>query len=101
MVIERLSDVLTFPLDNLSHGNEVTGALSDAMLAELRSEAANPVARFLRVRAHGKVFCTGPERTGRDGESIRSEAARLIEFKHALSSSPLISVAEMQSDASI
>ncbi len=99
MVIQRVSDVLTFTLDNGNHGNEVTGAMFDAMLAELHSEATNPVARVLRIRARGKVFCTGRERAGRDAESIRKEATRLIEFKHALRTSPLISVAEVQGDA--
>ena len=99
VVIQRTPDVLTFTLDNPSHGNEVTGAMFDAMLAELHSESANWVARVLRIRARGRVFCTGRERAGRDAESIRAEAARLIEFKRALRTSPLISVAEVQGDA--
>ena len=99
VVIQRAPNVVTFTIDNPSRGNEVTGAMFDAMLAELRSEAANPVARVLRLRARGKVFCTGHERTGRDAESVRAEAARLIEFKRALRTSPLISVAEVQGDA--
>ena len=99
VVIERAGDVLTFTLDNPSHGNEVTGAMFDAMQAELRSEAAAPVARVLRIRAHGKVFCTGRERAGRDAKSLRAEVRRLVEFKRALRTSPLISVAEVQGDA--
>src|SRR5215471_21164582 len=99
VVIQRIPDVLTFTLDNPTHGNEVMGAMFEAMLEELRSEAAEPRARVLRVRARGKVFCTGRERAGRDAESIRAEAARLIEFKHALRTSTLISVAEVQGDA--
>lgn len=99
MVIQRVREVLTFTLDNPSNGNEVTGAMFDTMLAELRSEAANPAARVLRIRARGEVFCTGRERAGRDAESIHEEASRLIEFKRALRASPLISVAEVQGDA--
>jgi methylglutaconyl-CoA hydratase len=99
VVIQRIPDVLTFTLDNPSRGNEVTGAMLDAMLAELRAESATTVARVLRIRARGRVFCTGRERAGRDAESIRNEAARLIEFKHTLRTSPLISVAEVQGDA--
>jgi len=99
VVIERVREVLTFTLDNPGNGNQVTGAMFDTMLAELRSEAANPVARVLRIRAHGEVFCTGRERAGRDAESIHKEASRLIEFKRALRASPLISVAEVQGDA--
>ena len=99
MRIQRGGDVLTFTLDNPSHGNEVTGAMFDAMLAELRSEAVNPLARVLRIGSRGRVFCAGRERSGRDAESIRKEASRLIEFKHALRTSSLISVAEVQGDA--
>jgi methylglutaconyl-CoA hydratase len=99
VVIERTDDVLNFTLDNPDHGNEVTGAMFDDMLAELRREASRPSARVLRLRARGKVFCTGRERAGRDAESIHHESARLIEFKRALRVSPLISVAEVQGDA--
>jgi methylglutaconyl-CoA hydratase len=98
-VIDRTEDVLTFTLDNAECGNEVTGAMFDAMLAELRTEAAHPSARVLRVRARGKVFCTGRERAGRDVETIHREAARILEFKRALRTSSLISVAEVQGDA--
>ena len=99
VAIERAGDVLNFTLDNSEQGNEVTGAMFDAMLAELRREAAHPSARVLRLRARGKVFCTGRERAGRDAASIHHESARLIEFKRALRISPLISVAEVQGDA--
>ncbi len=99
VIIERAGDVLTFTLDNAEHGNEVTGAMFDAMLAELRAEACQPIARVLRVRARGKVFCTGRERAGRDVATIRHESARLIELKRALRTSPLISVSEVQGDA--
>jgi enoyl-CoA hydratase/carnithine racemase len=71
----------------------------DAMLAELRAEAAQPSARVLRIRARGKVFCSGRERAGRDAEAIRAEVARLIELKSVLRNSPLITVAEVQGDA--
>jgi len=99
VVIERAADVLSFTLDNPARGNEVTGAMFDAMLAELCSEAARPTARVLRIRARGKVFCTGRERAGRDAAAIRHEVTRLIGLKQALRASPLISVAEVQGDA--
>jgi methylglutaconyl-CoA hydratase len=97
--IERAGDVLNFTLNNTEHENEVTGAMFDAMLAELRCESGKPSARVLRIRAKGKVFCTGRERAGRDAVAIHHEASRLIEFKRALRTSPLISVAEVQGDA--
>ena len=99
VLIERSGEVLNFTLNNSAQGNEVTGAMFDAMLAELRQEALRPIARVLRIRAKGDVFCTGRERAGRDVRSIRAEAARIVEFKHALRLSPLISVAEVQGDA--
>jgi methylglutaconyl-CoA hydratase len=99
LVIERTDDVLTFTLDNAEHGNQVTGAMFDAMLATLQEEASRPSARVLRIRARGKVFCTGRERAGRAVETIRHEAARIIEVKRSLRLSPLISVAEVQGDA--
>src|SRR5580692_6308707 len=99
VVIERAGDVLNFTLNNSEQANEVTGAMFDAMLAELRREESQPSARVLRLSARGKVFCTGRERAGRDAETIHDESARLIEFKRALRVSPLISVAEVQGDA--
>jgi methylglutaconyl-CoA hydratase len=97
--IHRTPDVLTFTLTNPDHGNEVTGPMFDAMLAELRSESPEPRARVLRIRARGKVFCTGRERAARDPESVRAEVSRLIEFKRLVRTSSLISVAEVQGDA--
>jgi methylglutaconyl-CoA hydratase len=99
MTIERSGDVLTFTLDNAGSSNQVTGPMFDAMLVELRREASRPSARVLRMRARGKVFCTGRERVGRDVQEIRHESARIIELKRALRASPLISVAEVQGDA--
>src|SRR5260370_39886091 len=99
VVIDRTADVLTFTLDNSSHGNEVTGVMFDAMLAELRKEASKPRARVLRMRARGNVFCTGRERAGRTPAAIRRESARILKFKAALRSTPFISVAEVQGAA--
>src|SRR5258708_18025549 len=97
--IERAGDVLTFTLDNAEHGNDINGPMFDSMLSELQREASRPEARVLRIRAQGKVFCTGRERAGRDVETIRREAVRLIELKRSLRASPLISIAEVQGDA--
>jgi len=97
--IHRTPDVLTFILNNPDRGNEVTGAMFDAMLAELRSESPQPRARVLRIRARGKVFCTGRERAARDPDSVRAEVSRLIELKRLIRTASLISVAEVQGDA--
>src|ERR1700676_5417216 len=97
--IERAGDVLTFTLDNPTKGNSVTGAMLDAMLDVLRSEATHPSARAVVIRAQGDVFCTGRERAGRDVASIRQESARILEFKRALRTTNLISIAAIQGDA--
>src|ERR1700675_4233052 len=97
--IERAGDVLTFTLNNPAKGNTVTGAMLDAMLNVLRSEATDPSARVLVIRATGEVFCTGRERAGRDVASIRQESARILEFKRALRTTNLISIAAIQGDA--
>jgi methylglutaconyl-CoA hydratase len=99
VAIERAGEVLTFTLDNPSHGNEVTGAMFDAMLGELGSEARRPRGRVLRIRAHGRVFCTGRERAGRDLATLRKESQRILEFKRALRTSALVSIAEVHGDA--
>jgi methylglutaconyl-CoA hydratase len=99
VLIERDGAVMTFTLNHAEAGNEVTGPMFDAMIAALRSEAAAPVARVLRIRANGDVFCTGRERAGRDAVSIHTEVARLVELKRLLRASSLITVAEVQGNA--
>jgi methylglutaconyl-CoA hydratase len=97
--IERTGPVVTFILNNVENGNQVTGAMFDAMLAELNAQASDPSAVVLRIRARGQVFCKGRERKARDVVSMRHEAARIIEVKRLLRTSSLISVAEVQGDA--
>jgi methylglutaconyl-CoA hydratase len=99
VIIERAGDVLTFTLNNIEHGNEITGPMFDAMLAALRDEAVAPRARVLHLRSRGAVFCTGRERAGRDAVAIYAEVARLIELKRLLRASPLITVAQVHGDA--
>jgi methylglutaconyl-CoA hydratase len=99
VLIEKTGAVLTFTLNNPDAGNEVTGPMFDAMIAALRSEAIEPGARVLRLRATGNAFCKGRERAGRDAASIHAEVARLIELKQLLRSTSLISIAEVQGDA--
>src|ERR1700688_4701166 len=94
--IHRTHDVLTSTLNNPDHGNEVTGPMFNAMLAELRSESPQPRARVLRIRARGKVFCTGRERAARDLESVRAEVSRLLDIKRLAPPSPQISITEAQ-----
>jgi methylglutaconyl-CoA hydratase len=97
--IDRAGDLLIFTLDNPPDGNRVSGAMLDAMLNVLRPEATHPSARILIIRANGDVFCTGRERSGRDVASVRQESARILEFKRALRTTSLISIAAVQGDA--
>lgn len=97
--IERSGDVMTWTLDRPGDGNEISGAMFDAMLATLRADRAQPSIRVLRIRANGPVFCTGRERAGTDIPSVRHETARLIEVKRMLRTAPFISIAEVQGDA--
>jgi methylglutaconyl-CoA hydratase len=97
--IERAGDVRTFTLNYPAKGNSVTGAMLDAMLNVLRSEATHPSARVLVIRATGDVFCNGRERAGRNVASIRQESAHILEFKRALRTTNLISIAAVQGDA--
>jgi methylglutaconyl-CoA hydratase len=99
VVIDRSGEILTFTLNNAEAGNEVTGPMFDAMIAALRTEATMPMARVLRIRARGEVFCAGRERAGTDAVSIHREVSRLIELKRLLRASSLITIAEVQGDA--
>jgi enoyl-CoA hydratase/carnithine racemase len=99
VLIERDGDVLSFTLNRPDTGNEISGPMFEAMTAALRSEAAAPSARVLRIRANGDRFCTGRERAGRDAVSIRAEVARLIALKRLVRSTSMISIAQVQGDA--
>ena len=97
--IAEAGGVLTFTLNRPDAGNEIDGAMFDAMLAALASAAAPGGPRVLRVRASGAVFCTGRERAGTDAASMRAEVARLIALKKALRATSMITLAEVQGDA--
>jgi len=100
IIVAQAGDVLSFTLNNPDHGNQVTGAMLDVMLAQLRAQASRPTARVLCVRGRGNVFCTGRERAARDAKSMRRESQRILDFKRALRNTPLVSVAEVQGTAS-
>ena len=97
--VERGDDVIQFTLANARNGNQITGAMFDAILAVLREEARAPVARIIRIRAEGDRFCVGRERTTEGPPAIRAEIARLIDLKRALREAPAIVLAEVQGDA--
>ncbi|GAX90512.1 enoyl-CoA hydratase/isomerase family protein [Effusibacillus lacus] len=97
--IVREGLVLRFTLNNPENGNEITGEMFEAMLAELRKETENPQTRILHIRATGDKFCTGRERSARSTEEMKTEVKRLVGFKQLLRKLPLITIAEVQGDA--
>ena len=99
VLIDESDAVLTFTLNRPDAGNEIDGAMFDAMLAALATAAAPGGPRVLRLRANGAVFCTGRERAGNDAASMHAEVARLIALKKALRATSMITVAEVQGDA--
>jgi len=86
--IECQSDVLVMTLNNPAAGNEITGAMFDAMSAVLAREALAPRARVLHIRAEGNVFCRGRERAG---ACIRYQRERPAERNALLSPGGLFS----------
>ena len=99
VLIAESDAVLSFTLNRPAAGNEVDGAMFDAMLAALATAAAPGGPRVLRLRANGAVFCTGRERAGTDAAGMHAEVARLIALKRALRATSMITVAEVQGDA--
>jgi enoyl-CoA hydratase/carnithine racemase len=97
--ISDAGGVLSFTLNRPDAGNEIDGAMFDAMLAALAAAAAPGGPRVLRLRANGAVFCTGRERAGTDAATMHAEVARLIALKKALRATSMITLAEVQGDA--
>ena len=91
VVIDRSGEILTFTLNNAEAGNEVTAPMFDAMIAALRTEATMPMARVLRIRARGEVFCAGRERAGTTAPKARQnhqQHSTESEFTHHESGVP-------------
>lgn len=53
----------------------------------------------LRIRADGPVFCLGRERRAETPDELRVEARSLVALNEALSSSPMVTVAQVHGDA--
>lgn len=99
LLVTEADGVLTFTLNRADAGNEIDGAMFDAMLSALAAAARPSGPRVLRVRANGEAFCTGRERAGTDAATMHAEVARLIELKKALRATSMITIAEVQGDA--
>jgi enoyl-CoA hydratase/carnithine racemase len=98
VAIVRDGDVLMVTLDH-APGNEVSGAMFEALHALLAAEAAAPSAKVLVLRGAGDAFCTGRERSATTLAALRAEAERLIALKRALRASPLITIARVHGAA--
>jgi enoyl-CoA hydratase/carnithine racemase len=95
--VEPVSDgvlevVIDRPPDNL-----LTVELCAEFTALLQRPPAG--AHVLRLTAAGQVFCLGRERAGGTAAELVAETRTLARLHHALRSSPLITVAEVQGDA--
>ena len=95
--VEPVSDgvlevVVDRPPDNL-----LTVELCAEFTALLQRPPAG--AHVLRLTAAGQVFCLGRERAGGTAAELVAETRTLARLHHALRSSPLITVAEVQGDA--
>lgn len=71
------------------------------MCAELSRWLADPPAgaHVLRLRASGRAFCLGRERSAVGAKALRQETEALIALNRAIAGTRLITVAEVQGDA--
>jgi methylglutaconyl-CoA hydratase len=99
LLVQRDDGVLTLTLDRPDAGNEISGAMFDALLDLFAREARDPSASVLLLRANGAAFCTGRERAARDLAGLRQEAERIVALKRALRRLPLITIARVHGAA--
>lgn len=72
---------------------EMCGVLTDRLLT------ADAEDHVLRIRADGPVFCLGRERRAETPHELRTEVRTLVALNEALSSSPMVTVAQVHGDA--
>jgi enoyl-CoA hydratase/carnithine racemase len=90
--------VLTIVLER-PPGNMWNARMLDAAMQRIRAAAEDPVLFAIRLRARGDVFCLGRERGARDASDLRSEARRLADMLQVWTSTPLLTLAEVNGDA--
>lgn len=77
VVIEQRGDVLSITLNRPESGNQITGDISDAMIAALNGLAPNT--KLIRLQGAGADFCRG-----RQSPPIDREKASALEFRQKI-----------------
>lgn len=82
LLLDRDGGVLTLTLNRPDKLNAIDNPLSDALLDALRSAAADPAVRAIRLRGHGRAFCAGRDvsapPTERDLELVQAVARAIV-----------------------
>lgn len=82
LLLDRDGGVLTLTLNRPDKLNAIDNPLADALLDALRSAAADPAVRAVRLRGHGRAFCAGRDLsappTERDLELVQAVARAIV-----------------------
>ena len=82
LLLDRDGGVLTLTLNRPDKLNAIDNPLADALLDALRSAAADPAVRAVRLRGHGRAFCAGRDvsapPTERDLELVQAVARAIV-----------------------
>lgn len=82
LLLDRDGGVLTLTLNRPEKLNAIDNPLADALLDALRSAAADPTVRSIRLRGHGRAFCAGRDvsapPTDRDLELVQAVARAIV-----------------------
>lgn len=82
LLLDRDGGVLTLTLNRPDKLNAIDNPLADALLDALRSAAADPAVRTIRLRGHGRAFCAGRDvsapPTERDLELVQAVARAIV-----------------------
>lgn len=82
LLLDRDGGVLTLTLNRPEKLNAIDNPLADALLDALRSAAADPAVRAIRLRGHGRAFCAGRDvsapPTERDLELVQAVARAIV-----------------------
>lgn len=82
LLLDRDGGVLTLTLNRPDKLNAIDNPLADALLDALRSAAADPAVRAIRLRGQGRAFCAGRDvsapPTERDLELVQAVARAIV-----------------------
>lgn len=82
LLLDRDGGVLTLTFNRPDKLNAIDNPLADALLDALRSAAADPTVRAIRLRGHGRAFCAGRDvsaaPTERDLELVQAVSRAIV-----------------------